>query len=272
MASFSVLESMAKDLTSAGFLLVERSIADQKAITQRYEQAAKVASPKADVFRLGRTNAAGVLQADGGHLKFGRDGQKLICPKDLVADLSQNGYHLFRVEILRQEGDLDEKDRQRIRFRLYWTSGDEPKLELTDPQKKVARDFFNGSYHKLWSFFNASAAPGRPMQGSSVTLNFSGVMKAEQAKELADEIRDLRLIDHDHFRCVPRSTKSQVEDWHPGDTESVVNAAFGGRKPRQHCPNWPSPHHRQNPGGDVPNIDISESGTGSGIPGGHSFH
>ncbi len=246
MVSISMLKFMASELVKAGFQNILRTKEQQEAMNRLSEQR----TPGKDVYRLGRTDAAGNKVADGGNLLFGKDGQKIVSPTKLAADLKKQGYSLIVAETFEKQGD-----EEHIRLRLTWSLNATSEICLTDKQKSVARRYFDGVYWKMFGFFNQEAlsleGDASPVKGSIVTLNFSGVMNQANVQLRRNEIRDLQMIAEGHFRCIfrPPATGQSV-DWRPGDdmigatTEEVVKAAFD-REPPTFCPSHPTP--RSNP-------------------------
>lgn len=242
MVSISMLKNMACDLLSAGFTNVFRTKADQEKLNARYEAKAEKTTPSLDVHRLGRTDAAGNTQVDGGRLIFTAEGQKVVTPKNLVDDLTKHGYHLAVAETFEKEGDKN------VRLRLTWSKNASTKVRLSDCQKKVARKYFDLTYWKIFGFFNLEALSleeeRSPIKGSIVTLNFSGVMNAGQA--LHKDIREIRMVDEDgHLACPIISTASATPQRYPeppGNPAQSAESAFDQglkssiREPRRICP------------------------------------
>lgn len=201
MVSISVLKQMAGDLVKAGFTRVYRTRAEQERLTALYTTKAAEKTPSLDVGRLGRTDAAGNQQVDGGYLIFTADGQKMVMPMSLIDDLLKAGFHLAVAEVFEKEGD----DRN-IRLRITWSRNSASDIMLTEHQEKIALKYFDQTYWKLFGFFNPRsidlAGDQCPIQGSIVTLNFSGAMKPDQVKTCTGNIREVRMTDADgHLAC-----------------------------------------------------------------------
>lgn len=235
MTSMAMLERMAGNLP---FRMVFMTKAEQEATNRLYAENAKTQTPSLDVHRLHRENSAGVTQADGGYLKFGKDGQKAVCPRYLVADLTKQGYRLIDALILKKEGDVNERGEQRVHLRFYWALNAAKVLHLNEEQQDVARDWFNKPFHMVFGYFNPAAASlqgdSSPIKGSIVTLNFSGVMNAQSEQNRADEIREIRMTDQaGHLACPLRK---------PATAGTVVTTPIvpDRREAPRWCPERPS--------------------------------
>lgn len=225
MVSISVVKAMAGDLVKAGFTHVKRTKAQQAELTALYTTKAAEKTPSLDVSRLGRTDATGNQQVDGGYLIFTAEGQKMVTPTNLVADLTKQGFHLAVAETFEQEGD-----ETRIRLRMTWSRNSTAHSLLGERQKAVARAYFDKTYHKLFGYNNPESASlegdQNPIQGSIVTLNFSGVMKLEQVKTCAGLIREVRMTDQDgHLACPLRNPGGTVPQKCPERTPARFEQA-----------------------------------------------
>lgn len=289
MVSISVLKTMAGDLVKAGFTRVYRTKTQQAELTALYEAKAKENTPNLDPLRLGRTDAAGNEQADGGYLIFTAQGQKMVTPSGLVADLTKFGFHLVVIEIFQREGD-----EEHIKLRLTWSRNTQAFTILDDRHKKVVRKYFDLVYHKLFGFNNPESVglegDHRPISGSITTLNFSGVMKAEQVKTCAGQIREVRMTDADgHLACPLRNPAAKTApntrrcperparapDWRPGgEAEATVSATIKATATSAMVAEAFDNRRRDDRGGDVPKFtDLTEIEPGGGSLGnGHCFH
>jgi hypothetical protein len=232
MVSIAVRRDLAGDLLAAGFTKVFRTIAQQTALTALYETKAAEKTPHLDIGRLGRTDATGNRQVDGGYLLFTAGGQLAVTPKSLVADLTKYGFHLAVVEVFEKEGE------QNVRLRMTWSRNPVTPVTLTEQQKKVARDYFNRTFHKMFGFFNPESVgldgDASPIKGSIVTLNFSGVMNAAQEAQNRKATRHVRMVDQDgHLRCDLHETADPVQSPGPVATAAVVDRAFPARCPER---------------------------------------
>ena len=235
MVSIAFDPTKSRDLMEVGLLpKVLRTKAQQAQLNELYLTQASVITPSLDVNRLNRTDAAGNKQVDGGYLIFSALGQKNVTPRKLVADLTKLGYCLVVVEIFEQEG----KDKRKLR--LTWSLKIGATVTLEKRQAQVVRKYFDLSYFKLFGFRNLKAVSlegnQSPIQGSIVTLNFSGVN--------APADREVRMCDDcGHFQCLPIETTTKAPaDRHPigGTTTEVVDKAFSVGIGTQ-CPSRPSP-------------------------------
>lgn len=246
MVSIAMKKSMASELQDADFPRVHRTREEQEALTGLYRQTAAERSPNLDVHRLQRTDATGHLQADGGNLLFGKDGQAIVSPHQLPADLAKYGFRLAVAEIFSKDGDEDH-----IRLRLTWSRNGAEQI-LTERQKKLTRRYFNNVYWKVFGFLNPEAVSLQgdqsPVRGSIITLNFTGVMNASQVEGNLADVRDLKVIDGDgHIRCDLRR-ENPVLEWTPSNQslEEVIDSALADtpardtRVPRMICPERPS--------------------------------
>ena len=197
MVSISLKKASSGNLLKIGLSQVFRTKADQQRLTDLYATKAADKTPNLDVYRLGRNDLDGKL-ADGGYLLFTKEGQKMVTPANLPDDLKAFGFHLTVAEIFEKEGDPDH-----IRLRLTWSRNSSAKMTpLDDRQKKTARRYFDLTYWKIFGFFNPEAlsleGDRSPIQGSIVTLNFSGVINAGHQSE----VREVRMTDADgHLAC-----------------------------------------------------------------------
>lgn len=204
MVSIGLKTVNSGDLLKIGLPRVFRTKADQQRLTDLYAAKATDKTPTLDVFRLGRTDGAGNQQADGGYQIFTTEGQKMVTPSVLAADLAKYGYHLTVAEVFQAEGN-----EEHIKLRLTWSRSSSTKVTLDDRQKKAVRKYFDLVYWKLFGFYNLEAVSlegeVNPIQGSIVTLNFSGVVNDRQVDHSA--IREVKMVDQDgHISCPLRVT------------------------------------------------------------------
>lgn len=239
MVSISVLKAMAGDLVKAGFTRVYRTRDEQAKLTALYTAKAAEKTPSLDVARLGRADMAGNQQVDGGYLIFTAEGQKMVTPTNLVTDLTKQGFHLAVAETFEKEGD------EHIRLRMTWSKNSSAHSLLGERQKAVARAYFDRTYHKLFGFNNPESVglegESSPIQGSIVTLNFSGVMNAAEVSQNQGSVREVRMTDQDgHLACplrnpgaaapqrCPERPTPRSEDWRPGyGTTAELEATYG---------------------------------------------
>ena len=204
MVSIGMMKAMAGDILGAGLPHVFRTKKQQEATNLLYTSIAEVNTPCLDVFRLQRTDQDGEIQADGGYVLFGKEGQEIVSVRDLTIDLEKNGFHLAVAETFEKEGDG-----KRMKLRLTWSRNSETRTSLTGPQKLLVHKYLNKVYWKLFGFYNQDSVSlegdTNPIQGSIITLNFSGVLNGKQVADNLTLIRDVRMIDSQgHLRCLPR--------------------------------------------------------------------
>ena len=227
MVSISVLKAMAGDLVKAGFTRVYRTKEDQAKLTALYAQTAAEKTPSLDVTRLGRTDAAGNQQVDGGYLIFTAEGQKMVTPTSLVADLTKFGFRLAVVETFEREGD----DRN-IRLRMTWSRNSQANCLLGERQKAIARKYCDLVYHKLFGFNNPESVglegDESPIRGSIVTLNFSGVVDSRQLSQNQGLVRLVRMTDENgHLACPLRNPGGKTPERCPEKTPERFEASPG---------------------------------------------
>lgn len=199
MVSIATRKNKANDLLNAGFSRVFRTREQQGALTSLYEKTAKNQTPNLDVHRLGRTDSAGQAQVDGGYLMFKEQGQQIVSPRLLVPDMERVRFNLAVAEVFQKEGD------DNVRLRLTWSRGG-TEITLGHQKAAVVLRYMNKTYWKLFGFFNPKTVSlegdANPIQGSIVTLNFSGIMPNPPPAQHVDQIRYLRMVDADgHIRC-----------------------------------------------------------------------
>jgi hypothetical protein len=228
MVSIGMLKCKADDVLEAGFPLVYRTKTEQEALTALYEEHARTATPHLDVYRLQRTDNAELVEADGGYLLFTKDGQRIVTPTVLVADLAKFGFILTVAEIFQRESD-EKPEEEHIKLRLVWSWGDSTtEFKPNDDQKKIARRYFNRVYWKLFGFYDLDSVSlegeKSPIRGSIVTLNFSGVMNAENEDKHRDEVRLVRMVDQDGHLACPLRPPPTPDEWRLGSPISAVPA------------------------------------------------
>lgn len=197
MFSVKINSAMMLKLKNAGLPHVFRSKAEQEALTALYVKTAG----EEKAFRLNRTDTAGNKQADGGDLRFGRDGQENLFPDTAIPDLKKNGYILIVAEVLEKEGDNG------YGFLRLTYSVDGRKVWLGGQTQRAVNLIMRRFYRKCYAYHNEKALSLRgdknPVQGSIITLNFSGPMQDDEVKQKAEFLRHLHILEGYHLRAIP---------------------------------------------------------------------
>lgn len=216
-----------QDLLDAGFTQVFMTRQQREAQNALYAAEAEKKTPGRDVYRLDRTNNAGVRQADGGEQIFTTKGdpnrkhQEMVSPSELPKRLVKLGYHLAIAEIYQEEGNKTHR-----KFRTFWSKNSAATVTMDEAQKAVARKYFKIVYRKVFGFRNPAAVSllgdKDPIQGTIATLNFSGVVEFKP-----QNTRDCVATDTaGHFECPLRNPTDPVRAFEPpvNPTESPAQA------------------------------------------------
>lgn len=197
MFSIKVNQTMTLKLKNAGLSHLFRSKAEQEALTALYAEAA--GAKKA--FRLDRTDTAGNKQADGGNLRFGKDGQENVFPGTAIPELEKHGYILIVAEIFEKEGDGG-YGFMRLTYSVHGRE-----IKLNQAAQKLVNLLTGRFYRKCYTYHNEEslslAGDKSPVQGSIITLNFGGPMPADEVKQKAEFLRHLHIMDGYNLRAVP---------------------------------------------------------------------
>lgn len=196
MFSIRVNAAMTLKLKNAGLPHVFRSKAEQEAITALYAKAAG----EEKAFRLNRTDTAGNIQADGGNLRFGKDGQENVFPGTAIPDLEKHGYTLIVAEVLEKEGDNG------YGFLRLTLSVNGKRVMLSGGVRDLIDLLMGRFYRKCYAYHNEEAlslqGDKSPVQGSIITLNFGGPMPENEVKQKAEFLRHLRILEGYNLRTV----------------------------------------------------------------------
>lgn len=197
MFSIKVNGAMTEKLIRAGLPHVFRGKAEQARLTALY---AKVAGEK-KAFRLNRKDTAGNVQADGGDLRFGKEGQGNLFPGAATVDLEKDGYKLIVAEIFQKEGDCGDGFLRLV----YALEGN--KVEHNQTVWDLVALLLGRFYRKCYAYYNDEAVSLHqetdPVKGSIITLNFGGPMQNPELTQKAAALRYLRITGGCHLRAVP---------------------------------------------------------------------
>ncbi len=207
MLSFAIKGQYAKELIAISVPYVFISRDEQEATKKLYEDGAKQDTPNLDIYRLDRMDSAGLPIPDGGYLHFQQGGQKVVCPLSLANDMEDLGFYLAVEELVEREGEENWK------YRLVWSRNSSSHLELVGKRRLAARKYLGQAYFKVFGFYNPVArsiqGDKSPIQGSIVTLNFSGVISGDKYSENLPLLRDAKMVDADgHIQCILRDPQA----------------------------------------------------------------
>lgn len=199
MFSIKVNANMVDNLKNASLPHVFRTKAEQELLTALYAEVAG----KEKAFRLNRTDTTGNQQADGGNLRFGKDGQENLFPGTAIPDLHDQGYSLIVAEIFEKEGDWG-NGFLRLTYSIQWYGRE---VVLNQAARKLVDLLTGRFYRKCYAYYNDEAlslnSETSPVQGDIITLNFSGPIQGDELKQKAEFLRHLRIRDGKNLRTVP---------------------------------------------------------------------
>lgn len=145
-----VNENRMRAMIAAGFELVQRDTRRTTQIIEKHEAAA--AERGVEAYRGGRTDATGVPQPDSGTPIFtwGKEGRVNVTLAQFEANMTQNGFVLSNVNVLRKTGD-------HMGFLCLWyvpASAEITPVVLTTKQRAEIEPLLGSVYGHLHGFRN----------------------------------------------------------------------------------------------------------------------